>query len=184
MQSTIDIVMGYSLSPRGDTEKKKAVVSPYTHQLADVQFIVPALEKAVVYRAAGRSKASGKLSVGCAAANFIRKHSYDVGLSPRFVGFGVREFLNFVGFDCGLSQVYFPANLWLDSPDAIELREALMLEGNSVPSALAYFSEGFSGDDLEAYAALVKGWAPHKDAERDANLSFMFGSLFWLWGNP
>lgn len=184
MQSTIDIVIGYSLTPKGDTEKKKAAVSPYTNQLTDVQFIVPALEKAVVYRTSGRSKDSGKLSVGCAAANFIRKHSYDAGLSPRFVGFGVREFLHFVGFECGLSQLYFPPDLWLDPSDVVELRETLLLEGNSVPSALAYFSEGFSGEDLEVYATLVKGWAPHKDAERDANLSFMFGSLFWLWGNP
>ena len=89
-----------------------------------------------------------------------------------------------MGFECGLSQVYFPSSLWLNPSDAVDLREVLMLEGTSAPSALAYFSEGFSAEDLEAYTTLVKGWSPHKDAERDANLSFMFGSLFWLWGNP
>jgi hypothetical protein len=184
MQSTIDIVIGYSLASKSDAEKKKTAVSPYTRELTDVQFIVPSLEKAVVYRAAGRGKESGKLSVGCAAANFIRKHSHDAGMTPRFVGFGVQDFLRFVGFECAVSQVYFPSNLWFNSPDIAELHDLLSLEGNSVPSALTYFSQGFSGEDLEAYTALVKGWAPHKDAERDATLSFMFGSLFWLWGNP
>lgn len=183
MQASVDIVVGYSVAPKNPQEKKKnATISPYTHDLVDVNFIVPSLEKAVVYRSAGRGKESGKLSVGCAAANFIRKHTHDVGKEPRFVGFDVKDFLTFVGFECSLSQVYVPPKLWLQPEHITDL--SFIYEGHSATTALTYFSEAFSEDDLVAYTELVKGWVPQKDADRDANLSFMFGSLFWLWGNP
>ena len=167
-----------------DKEKKIASLSPYDNHVVDVHMIVPALEKAITYRSTGRGEGSGKLSVLGATASFIKKHSYDVGLSPTFVGFDVEEFLRFVGFDCALTHTFFPPDYWSQKKYAVELHDYLGARGSDVAKALQYFSKGFSGDDLEKYTGLVKGWRGHVDAERDAQLAFLFGSVFWLWGTP
>tara|TARA_R110002020_G_scaffold276042_2_gene491250 strand:- start:15179 stop:15730 length:552 start_codon:yes stop_codon:yes gene_type:complete len=183
MKSNINIVVGYSVLP-AEKEKKIASLSPYDNHVVDVHMIIPTLEKAITYRSAGRGEGSGKLSVLGAAASFIKKHSYDVGLSPTFVGFDVGEFLRFVGFDCALSHTFFPSNYWMHKQCLSELHDYLGTQGSDVTKALQYFSKGFSGDDLEKYTELVKGWRGHVDAEHDAQLSCLFGSIFWLWGTP
>lgn len=191
MKSSIDIVVGYSLS--SNTESKKPVsLSPYESSVVDVHMIVPSSEKAITYRGSSRGPDSGKPSVLSAAASFIRKHSYDVGAAPRFIGFDVSEFLRFVGFDCGLSHTFFPSEYWVGKGsggskrrgDRVELNDCLGIsKPGEAATALSYFSAGFSGEDLEKYISLVKSWKGHKDAERDAQLAFLFGSVFWLWGN-
>ena len=186
MKSSIEIVVGYSLAPRekktGEKKEKSFSLSPYDSQVADVHMIVPAIEKAITYRTASRGEGSGKLSALGATASFIKKHSYDVGLSPVFVGFDVNAFLRFVGFDCSLSHTFFPHTYWGSADHSVELHDYLgVREVADVKSALSYFSSGFSGEDLEKYIELVKGWTSHTDAERDAQLAFLFGSIFWLW---
>jgi len=183
MKSSIDIVVGYSVLP-ADKEKKVFGLSPYDNHVVDVHMIIPALEKAITYRSAGRGEGSGKLGVLGATASFIKKHSYDVGLSPVFVGFDVGEFLRFVGVDCSLSHTFFPPDYWVNTKYAVELHDYLGVKGSDVHKVLQYFSKGFSGEDLEKYTELVKGWRGHADAERDAQLAFLFGSIFWLWGTP
>jgi hypothetical protein len=186
MQSTINIAIGYSVVPKDSDSKKKPSLSPYVSDVLDIHMVVPLLEKAVTYRSSSRGEGSGKPSVCGAAASFIKKHSCDVGLTPTFVGFDVEQFLRFVGFECGLSHTFFPPEYWLNTDRAVELNDYLLCGGDAASraTALSYFSGGFSGEDLERYTDLVKGWSAHKDAERDAHLAFLFGSIFWLWGNP
>ena len=183
MKSNIDIVVGYSVLS-SETEKNTVNLSPYDSCVVDVHMIIPALEKAITYRSASRGEGSGKLSALGATASFIKKHSYDVGLSPTFVGFDIEEFLRFVGIDCGLSHTFFPPDYWVNTGCAVELYDYLGVKGPTVSKALQHFSKGFNGDDLEKYTELVKGWRGHADAERDAQLAFLFGSVFWLWGTP
>ena len=185
MKSDIEIVVGYSLVPAGKDEKKSFSLSPYTSEVADVHMIIPAIEKAITYRGSSRGEGSGKLSALGAAASFIKKHSYDVGLSPVFVGFNVHALLRFVGFDCSLSHTFFPPAYWGSTDHSVDLYDYLgVREAEDVKAALSYFSSGFGGEDLEKYIELVKGWKSHTDAERDAQLAFLFGSIFCLWGNP
>ena len=183
MKSNIEIVVGYSLVPE-KKEKSSSGFSPYSNEMGDVHMVIPALEKAITYRAGGRQEGSGKLKVCAAAASFIKKHAYDVGLRPTFVGFDVEPFLRFLGLECALSNVFFPADYWIDTPYAVDLYKYLTPEGSEdIGEAFRYFADGFTGEDLEKYTTLVKSWTPHEDAERDAHLTFLFGSAFWLWGN-
>ena len=183
MKSNIEIVVGYSLVS-GEKEKSSSVLSPYSSEMGDVHLIIPALEKAITYRAEGRQEGSGKLKVCAAAASFIKKHACDVGLQPTFVGFDVELFLRFLGLECASSHVFFPPDYWINTPYAIDLYKYLTLDGvEDIGEAFRYFSNSFTGEDLEKYTALVKGWTPHVDAEQDAHLAFLFGSAFWLWGN-
>jgi hypothetical protein len=185
MKSSVEIVVGYSLVPKGDAKKLTSDLSPYRNQMVDVHMIIPTAEKAITYRAAGRQEGSGKLKVCEAAATFIKKHSREIGLKPVFVGFDIRQFLRFVGLECALSHTFFPLDYWNDSSHTIDLYACLTAEKDSnISDAFRYFSDSFTGEDLEKYTALVKGWVPHKNAERDARLAFLFGSSFWLWGSP
>jgi|TARA_R110000824_G_scaffold82768_15_gene207518 hypothetical protein len=185
MKPKIEIVVGYSLKPEATDKKTPRDLSPYRSDIGDVHMIIPAAKKAITYRGAGRDEGSGKLRVCEAAAAFVKRHSYDVGFHPTFVGFDVKAFLRFVGFGCAVSHTFFPSSYWMDEGHTVELYEQLLLTGDDAQSpkdAFLYFSKGFTGEDLEKYTSLVRRGVTHEDAEHDAQLAFLFGSIFRLWG--
>ena len=120
-----------------------------------------------------------------ATASFITKHA---GTNPVFIGFDVEEFFRFIGLECARSEYStrctIPVSAMYGTPSFVDMYDCLGVESASESAAaFSCFSEGFTGEDLEKYTTLVKGWTPHKDAERDARLAFLFGTLFSLWGN-
>lgn len=178
------IAVGFTLGTAGDHGDYREIL--------DVHLIAPLLERAVTYRSASRGEGSNKLSVCGAVANFLTKNEEALGINPVFVGFGVSSFLVNLGLGCAKAGVYIRPSMWLLPPslfgpghvDFNDVYDFSTYDNSLAPADrfIKYLGSSFEGEEAKSFDETLHEWEPGTDAEQDAKVAFLLGSMFRVWG--